>query len=626
MITYTKPQYQIKAQQKLQDLLRKFLRIPNENRRFEWTAGEWIIPVLECIYNQMRMREYYKMGQFIILEKNEEYIIYDAQHRVTTLILILLAIASIAPSRHDEIIDVISKSSTSLKLNERCSETEKAVCNANGWKRYPRLVSENENDFIALGNLMNSVRQTGSCKSAKSSQTHCCPVDTCGFNCAGKKEIKLHIKGHKVKDACVSKWKCNGCELIFDTKNAVDEHLNNDDYLDSNIYEAYKVIQKYLAKNPVDPDILYCYVLDVITFDMHITTSEDEARQAYSQNNTIGKTVSPYDLLKTWFIRNIPGKKAEIIRRFESLNSIDTKLPLDAQQIAYICICMLRKEWISIDSFKKGGYEKILDGKEPSEFIRVFDTFCNLSDKCIEILEFTRSNRIGRLVPYITSGVEITMMSIVPIGVVFGKEVLERYFKLLIAASIRIDCGKRLTFNPVAYQTVISDLLTRSLNGLSEMECYSHFVKLLMPKVSDQVAFHKKFSEHTFTKNLYIKAVLQFIVELTDTHETQLNSGSIDLEHAHAESRAETLEQPSHVYRIGNLTLFCAQNSEELRGNRSLKDLPFLEKIPHYEKSNIKMTRDLLKYKEGGFSDKEILERSNELTSTIYSLTARILG
>jgi hypothetical protein len=301
-------------------------------------------------------------------------------------------------------------------------------------------------------------------------------------------------------------------------------------------------------------------------------------------------------------------------------------MSIDAQQLCYISTNIIRKEWVNYDAFKKGSYEKLLDGVEPSNFNKIFDRFCELTEKGIEVLHFTRSHRIGKLLTELTGGVEITMLCIVPVGLVFGKEVLERYFKLLIAASIRIDCGKRLSFNPMAYQTAISHILTAILKGASEEACYAEFTKILRPKIVDDAMFRKKFSEYEFAKNSYSKAILQFIVELTDTHESSLNSGCIDLEHIHAQSKPDTLEVGSRIHAIGNLTLFCSTNSADLKGNRSLKDLPFLEKVSQYEKSNIKMTRDLLKYTPTGFSDTQILERGNELITLLHSITGAILS
>ena len=154
-MSYSKPKYKIAQHQKIQHLLEEDPVIPNENRRYEWTKFEWLLPVLDGLCGQMHQGQYHNMGQFIILDKGGNFVIYDAQHRVTFLMLLLLAIAEINLELRNDILDIISKNINSRGLHHKCSEAEYSICKKNGWTRYPRLVSENENDFLALGNLIN---------------------------------------------------------------------------------------------------------------------------------------------------------------------------------------------------------------------------------------------------------------------------------------------------------------------------------------------------------------------------------------------------------------------------------------------------------------------------------------
>lgn len=616
--------------QNIQMLLKNSLTIPNENRRYEWTKLEWVIPVLDGMYNQMLQYEYHNMGQFIILSKESIYIIYDAQHRVTTLILILLGIAANDSELRNEILDIISKNTASRGLQHKCTEAEHSMCKKNGWIRCPKLISENENDFIALGNLINSLDQNGICKSTRYSPIYGCPYGTCDFSSSTKKEIRNHIKDHNIKDECISNWQCNGigCPFTSETEESMKAHMYKGDVVDSNIYEAYSVIQEYFKSNSVKLDKLYEYVVDHVIFDMKITTSEAEARLSYSQNNTIGKSVSAADLLKTSIIRKLPERKAEVIQLFEwLLTKNDAMSKIDNQQILYVCSNVIMRTWNKYETFKKGSYEKLFDGVDRLEYNGILDSFKGLVNKSMEILQFVKQHRIGRLLNELTSGCEIMMTCIMPIGLKFGTAALEKYFKLLIATSIRIDCNKKLSINSLSYQTHVEPILIKALNdSITEIDCYKEFVNVFRPKIASDADFYKKLSEYEFTRNSYSKAILQFIVEINDSHEASLNSDCIDLEHIHAQNRSEELSNSALIHNIGNLTLFCASNSADLKGNRSLKDLPFLEKIPQYEKSNVRMTRDILKYKDSGFSDKQILERGKELAESIYSITSTILG
>jgi hypothetical protein len=626
-MSYSKPLYKIAEHKDIRDLLKNRLVIPNENRRYEWTKFEWLIPVLDGLYAQMCRGEYHNMGQFIILDKDDNFIIYDAQHRVTFLILMLLAIAASYPESRNDILDIISKNTSARGLPHKCSEADYSTCKKNGWTRYPRLISENENDFMALGNLINSLDKPSVCKSTKYLEQYRCTLAECDFKSSSKKDIRNHMKEHKSNDAFTSFWKCEICDLVSENKDDLKAHLFKNDLVGSAIYEAYSVITTYIKKNKINLDILYEYMLEHVLFDMKVTTSEDEARLSYSQNNAIGKSVSAADLLKTSIIRKLPDRKSDVIQLFEwLLSKNDAKSPIDNQQILYVCSNLSMKGWNKYDTFKKGSYEKLFDNVEKSEYGAIFDEFNGLVKKSMEILQFVKGHKIGRLLQELTSGCEIMMLCIMPLGLTYGTGVLEKYFKLLITASIRIDCGKKLSFNALSYQTQIELILSEVLSGLSEPDCYKKFLNFLRPKIVSEEDFYKKICEHEFTKNSYSKAILQLIVELSASHEASLNQDCIDLEHIHAQSKLNDLTKPSLIHNIGNLTLFCASNSGDLKGNRSLKDLPFAEKITQYGKSNVTMTRDLMKYKESGFSDKQIMERGKELAKSIYSITYTILG
>jgi len=623
-MSYKKPQYKIVEQQTIQDLLKFRLVIPNENRRYEWSKNEWVIPVMDGIYSQMGQLEHHHMGLFIILDKDNLHIIYDAQHRVTTLILILIAIAEISSTDlRNEILDVISRNTGSRRTGEKCSEAEQAICKAYNWTRYPRLVSENENDFIVLGNLINTVGQA--CKSKK-----CTPYYISGSSeFTTKTEVKAYMKEHKIKESYDTRWRCNGCPIEFTDEGEMKDHLNKGIIVDSGINEAYEAVLKYIKDNKVPNQTLYEYLIDHVIFDKKVTTSEEEARLSYSQNNTIGKSVSASDLLKTSIVRRLPERKADIIGLFEwILSKNDAKSPIDTQQILYVCTNLITKKWVKYDIFKKGSYENMFDDIEKSEYDKVFNSFKELVEESMDLLKFMKEHRIGRLLSGLTSGCEIMMLCILPIGLKFKTGILDKYFKLLISASIRIDCNSKLTLNPLSYQGEIERILTNVLtDSMTESDCYKAFKDLLNEKIQSDENFHKNILGHEFKKNAYSKAILQFIVELTDTHEASLNSDCIDLEHIHAQSRAGELGQESLVHSLGNLTLFCAQNSADLKGNRSLKDKPFSEKILQYKNSNVKMTRKVEEdYGATGFSDKQILERTENLARLIHNETSKILN
>ena len=626
-MSYSKPEYKIEQHQTIQKLTMARLKIPNENRRFEWTGDEWILPVLEDLRAQMRNMKCHNMGQFIILEQNGILIIYDAQHRVTVLFLSLLAIAEITDNieRKTEILNMISKNSSSLALADELTEEERAICIENNWNRFPKLASDNLSDFLEFGNLINSITL---CNSTKYILQYSC--SHCSFTGLTKKAMKTH-KEHK---EYTETYKCKGCEFNTTSKDVIEEHVAKKEVIESVIPQAYSIIKKFICEMSVESSALYQYIVRHVYFDIKLTTSEEDARRSYLLNNTIGKTVSSSDRMKPWLIGKLPGRKEEITNLFNRLLLLfnnDTKSPVDNQQILYICSNFLRKDWYTYENFNKGGYEKLFEKVPEEQYTIEFNRFIQLIEKCIDILEFVKTNRYGKILLGVAGGCEVTTLYILPIGLYFGKETLERYFNLLIASSIRsVNKFKsmKLTLNALEYQTPIINILKNLLkDSYTEEQCYSEFVNLLKPKSMNHDSFIAYFGPRSFkNKNPYIKTVLQFIVEQEDSHEARINIDTIDLEHIHAQNRVEELSNQEHLHTIGNLTLFSAPNSGEMRGNRSLKDLSFSEKLPHYSISNIRMTRELDRYKDTGFSDIQIEERSSRIIQQLYSVTERILS
>jgi hypothetical protein len=79
------------------------------------------------------------------------------------------------------------------------------------------------------------------------------------------------------------------------------------------------------------------------------------------------------------------------------------------------------------------------------------------------------------------------------------------------------------------------------------------------------------------------------------------------------------------MHCIGNLTLLCGANSAAgLKGNSSLSNKSFSEKIKSYQDSNIAMTRAIALSTE--FLDAQIEARSLALAQKLADLTAHDLS
>ena len=85
--------------------------------------------------------------------------------------------------------------------------------------------------------------------------------------------------------------------------------------------------------------------------------------------------------------------------------------------------------------------------------------------------------------------------------------------------------------------------------------------------------------------------------------------------------------QAKFIDHMGNLTLFVGPNTDSIsRGNRSLQNKPFEEKVAYYERSDISFTRSLTNYKNTGFGIQQIKERGTMYIQLLVQTLYRILS
>jgi hypothetical protein len=317
-------------------------------------------------------------------------------------------------------------------------------------------------------------------------------------------------------------------------------------------------------------------------------------------------------------------KTAEVNDVINNFNANLRKFPnlkIDLERLLHVFHNIIRKNWYSYGEYSACYNEMFETAVEP-----VYEEFKGLIDKCLDVIKFTYTNKYGKIMKQLTTGIEIMTICLIPIGCIFGIRELERYFKLLIAASIRANYGKTLTLNPAGIQTSIFQILNKSMNGEYDSNtCFTEFTKILKRGINSDIMLDK-YAEYPFPgENSIVKAILCFMVEETDSHESTINRDKIDLEHIIPQSPRITLDNPKLIDTIGNMTLFCGPNSYKLRGNRSLKNEEFSVKLQYYKESNIAMTRNLNKYEVSGFRDTQINERAVSLLQELDRITSRIL-
>jgi hypothetical protein len=114
---------------------------------------------------------------------------------------------------------------------------------------------------------------------------------------------------------------------------------------------------------------------------------------------------------------------------------------------------------------------------------------------------------------------------------------------------------------------------------------------------------------------------LLFIYETFNNTDTYIVPFGLTLEHIHCKNRVEELNNQKLVNQIGNTTLLEGENSQNgHKGNKSLKDKPYVDKKQYYERSSVPSTIKLAKDYQN-FDENSIIERSNSIATKLEEFT-----
>jgi hypothetical protein len=99
----------------------------------------------------------------------------------------------------------------------------------------------------------------------------------------------------------------------------------------------------------------------------------------------------------------------------------------------------------------------------------------------------------------------------------------------------------------------------------------------------------------------------------------------LDLEHIHPKS-STTLETRI-IQRLGNCTLLESVNTQYQKGNRSIKNVSFVEKLSSFRNSSLDLNKDIV-FTFGNntiFGEKCIDKRERLLTEQLFKMTEMYL-
>jgi hypothetical protein len=226
---------------------------------------------------------------------------------------------------------------------------------------------------------------------------------------------------------------------------------------------------------------------------------------------------------------------------------------------------------------------------------------------------------------------------VIPISYVLfakGKQhLLDKLLRQLVSYAIRKG---KITFNALKYQVYLHNLMGKIMSeqididtGLKQL---NEYLITWLENDKDDAHFIHKVSNESYKSRLFTyraRPMLLFHTEITDSIESRLDHSATDIDHIFPKnpSTNDVLEDMELKHKIGNFTPFISRNKDDLKGNKSLGNKSFRNKIEFYYRSNIAMTRDLVdRYKNTDFKDHQIKERSLELAKDFARITARELG
>lgn len=574
--------YKTDSEYDIINVLKHRHEIPYHSRPFQWTRKEFIEVVVRDAFASWRAGELHWLGFIIIYSGAVNPAISDAQHRLTICFLMIVALADLL--KDPEPLTLISKYGNNSLLSTRSKPTadEQHVLDTYGWKRYPNIESCYDDDFEALGGIVNGIR--------------------------------------------ISK--------------------NNKDprYTASKIYAAYNDVFEILTGELTDSDAQTSF-LDFIQNDIKVTrmviTEWRFTLQVFNSLNNIKVTVPPSILLKNVFANAMGAdKSAEIHRCFYTWETTHGR---HYEQFIHTMANFFTRHLMTQEEFARRISEvPALAGA--SAATDPLTAFRAVVDRAIATRERLAAIPFKRLLDLVLASHEATTLCLWPLAYVAGSEEhaeVERLTRALVSFAIRYP--QTFSFNPMSTLTYLrgpdgqSGVIGDLLQGRTSVH---ETVNILVTKLHDwlgddgrsnaTVAARIAETDYSYAAWRRARCMLLFKAELTDSHETRLDYDAIHIDHIYPKKPSAAcapLTDSERRHRLGNLTPFVGKNSGSVKGNVALGNKSFEKKVPEYKKSNLAMTRAVAeRYESTGFADTQIEERSAELAAEIAALTARELG
>ena len=377
--------------------------------------------------------------------------------------------------------------------------------------------------------------------------------------------------------------------------------------------------------NDIDITIQECNILDyvAILFDLL---------------NNRGKSVECIDVIKNLVLSKLPTEhRQEIYDKWRNVKTITHPCYKDyGMKIMDVAIQLYNNCVIRIsDNTRQQLFENITDNNQQVT-LKNINAYFNIVDTLFSIMTQIEQDKYGKLILTHNKCIQpwdAYMFFILPVlykmRITNDKTKFKDIIELVVVWYYRNIGTKNRTANNIGYSNNLIELSNKYVTDkITTNDMYVTFYSILKTNKEDNISHDLQSPQNYVITNqnnywnkmkVQIKYLLCLLAVKTSPDAYECDPKNYDLEHIYPESKKTDLPEPNIVNLLGNFTLLEKCNSEcGHKGNRSLQDKPFAEKIVQYKDSTCNITRDIYEqYKNKNnaqhFTVENIRERTKQL-------------
>ena len=580
-------------------ILQKNLRIPMNQRQYEWGKDE-INAFLDDIFKIFEEGKYVlKMGSIINLKYNNINDIYDGQQRILTTILIIYVIGCFSQKLKNKIEQLLI---VDIEMDKLTLEQEK-IKNDYNVNKIPKMYSINPFDRKGLVDIFND--------KIKSPISYLQSLD--GIDSFDDLEQYVSESGDIINR------KADFIRHIENKHGYIPPPSDNTTNLYAGFIDIYNSIslKKYNESKLIE---LYNFILDDIDIQYYDCYDPQYVSRIFDWENNRGTVVKTLDIIKNPILVKIPDdKKIEVYDKWELLKHKESKVKDFGTKIFDIAIQIYNNK-INRKINQEELFKPIIENENTYDEINKFFT---IVEKLFNIMDKIKDDRFGRLINNSTRiciNWEAYGWSLLPIF--YKKDNIDKnLIKLFTKWYFRNLQFKNRNFNNLTY----SNEFIMVSNKILKDENYDYY-----KDISNCLRNHKdtsimeenylrvmKYMTFKSTNATHLLAFLETCIN-TDTHTVPLD---YTLEHIYCQKKKSSLAELSLMDNIGNLTLIEGKNSDNgHKGNSSLGSKTYEKKIDSYKNSSCMTTRKIAEKYET-FTEEKIIERNIEIISQLNKYT-----